>query len=53
MTGPAAVLETLLDTGVPIVVPGIARWLGVPDADADPDESYEAFLDRISKEPVT
>lgn len=50
MTAPS--LVALVETGVPIIVPGIARWLGVPDADADPDESYEAFLNRISKEPV-
>jgi len=35
-----------------VVVPGIARWLGwtAPDPDDDTEESYEAFLDRISRE---
>jgi len=49
MTAPAPSLDVLVETGVPIIVPGIARWLGVPDTGADP-ESYEAFLDRISKD---
>jgi hypothetical protein len=38
-----------------VVVPGLARWLGwTPPQPADePGETYEAFLERISREPVS
>ncbi|MBD9721904.1 hypothetical protein PV755_09190 [Streptomyces caniscabiei] len=52
MTASALSLETLIDSGQPIAVPGLARWLGVassPSA-AEPEETYEAFLNRISRE---
>jgi hypothetical protein len=35
-----------------VVVPGLARWLGIPEPADEPDDSYEAFLDRISQEPA-
>ncbi|MDX3549545.1 hypothetical protein PV724_44530 [Streptomyces europaeiscabiei] len=52
MTAAAPSLEALVDTGLPIVVPGLARWLGwTPPKPADePEETYEAFLERISRE---
>ncbi|CUW31717.1 hypothetical protein [Streptomyces reticuli] len=34
-----------------VVVPGIARWLGwTPPEPADAEETYEDFLERISRE---
>lgn len=37
-----------------VIVPGIARWLGRDLAEpVEPLESYEDFLDRISREAET
>lgn len=34
-----------------MVVPGIGRWLGIGDEpEAEPEESYEAYLIRISEQ---
>jgi hypothetical protein len=34
-----------------VVVPGIARWLGwTPPEPDDNDDTYEAYLQRISRE---
>ena len=34
-----------------VVVRGIAAWLGLPERPVDePDESYEALCERLSKE---
>lgn len=34
-----------------VVVPGIAHWLGIEQpASDDSEDSYEAYLDRISQE---
>ena len=43
-------LAALPPTG--IVVPGIAAWLGIDQQPAsdEPVESYEAYLERISRE---
>jgi hypothetical protein len=36
-----------------VVVPGIARWLGwTPPEPDDSEESYEAYLERISREAL-
>jgi hypothetical protein len=52
VTAPAPSLEALVDIGLPIVVPGLARWLGwtPPQPADDQGETYEAFLERISRE---
>jgi hypothetical protein len=42
-------LAALPDKG--LVVPGIGAWLGYPPADDEP-EGYEAYLERLSREPV-
>jgi hypothetical protein len=34
-----------------VVVPGLARWLGL-DQPQDEPETYEQFLERISQEPA-
>jgi hypothetical protein len=33
-----------------VVVPGIARWLGKTPPEPDAEESYEDFLQRISRD---
>lgn len=34
-----------------VVVPGLSRWLGIPEvqADGEPEETYEALCERLSK----
>ena len=34
-----------------VVVPGLARWLGWTPPEPADEESYEAFLERISQDP--
>lgn len=47
----ASPLDAVLEAGGVVVVPGIAAWLGwtAPEPD-ETEDSYEAFLDRISRE---
>lgn len=34
-----------------MVVPGIGRWLGITaESEAEPEETYEAYLNRISEQ---
>jgi hypothetical protein len=46
-----AVIDLLALPDKGLVVPGIAAWLGYPPAEDEP-ESYEAYLERLSGEPV-
>jgi hypothetical protein len=50
VTAPGASLDAIL-TAPTVVVPGLHHWLGIPQPDADePDDAYEAYLNRISQE---
>lgn len=50
MTTAVPSLDAVLEAGGTVVVPGIARWLGVPQPAADePEDTYEAYLERISQ----
>jgi hypothetical protein len=46
MAGPVVDLTALPPV---VIVRGIANWLGVPTPAEDIDESYEAYLERLSE----
>ncbi|MFD7705588.1 hypothetical protein [Streptomyces sp. NPDC059786] len=46
----ADVLDAILAAEQPVIIPGIAAWLGVPAAADDTASSYDAYLEQLSKE---
>lgn len=49
----AASLDSILaaasETGSVVVVPGLLRWLELPETADESEETYEAYLERLTR----